>query len=85
MTLTATEVQARCEVRDITMRKVFPTGDPERNSPFETFVRFSLPGDCPATNPPLDFCVTVWHNSPCKSISGAACEGAVTWAVSQPT
>jgi len=68
-------VHARCTVSDITMQKIFPAGDPERNNFATAWVRFSLPEDCPAVTPPLEFCVTVWDSSPCKSSAGAKCEG----------
>ncbi len=72
MTLAAPPAMARCDVSDITMRKLYPSGDPVRGDTM--FIRFEVPSDCPAATPPLKLCVVVWDNSDCRRDAGSLCE-----------
>jgi len=62
MTLTATAVHAQCTVGDITMTKTYPPGNLSRTETLisEGIITFTLPSDCPITDPPLKACVNVW-------------------------
>jgi len=62
LTLTATAVHARCTVGDITMTKTYPPGNLSRTETLisEGIITFTLPSDCPITDPPLKACVNVW-------------------------
>ncbi len=66
LTLAAGTAEARCTLSDVKMTKTFPSGDLGRvNANDQAIIQFTLPTDCPITNPPLNLCVVVWDNSPC--------------------
>jgi len=72
LTLATPPAMAQCDVSDITMRKTWPLGDPVRGDTM--FIRFEVPADCPAANPPLKLCVVVWDNSDCRTETHSPCE-----------